>query len=90
MTELLPDQAIVYARTLGAYALNLLYGADLQPFERDNLVDIAARCGARISTDMQKRLEARQARDKMRVDEIVRLNDELARLKARRRWWKFW
>ena len=75
------------ARALAAYALNLAYAAELEPFEREHLVTIAKEFGADVTPAMQERLARRVERDKWLVAELVRLNQEVARLTAKRRWW---
>lgn len=44
-----PITTVQVDATLAAYALNLLHGAELEPFERENLIAMAKRAGAEVT-----------------------------------------
>lgn len=48
--------------TLAAYALALLHGAEPQDFERDNLIALAARAGAKVTDEHKVHATLRDAR----------------------------
>lgn len=77
----------VLAETLAAYALNLLYGAELEQFERDNLLALAIEAGAVVSERHRRTEQARVLRARIRAERVASLE---AQLKARRSWWRFW
>lgn len=79
-----------HARTLAAYALNMLYGAELYDFEVKNLKELAARYGVLISTDMQRRIEAKVKKAADHAKQVEELVEENRALRRRRQWWKFW
>lgn len=59
------DKAVdpVVDQTLAAYALNLLYGAELQDFERENVLNLAERAGATVNASHQALALARLNRN---------------------------
>lgn len=73
------------ARTLGAYAVALLHGAELLDFERQNLIDLAASVGATVSpSHLETASRVARAREEMQK-ELSKLRNEA---KERRSLWK--
>lgn len=74
--------------TIATYALNLLHGAKLADFERDNLIALAESVGVYV-TEKHRTMEVNVA-----VAQAAK-EDELQRLRAiaaekRRPWWRRW
>lgn len=77
------------ARTLAAYATNLLTGAVLEGFEVANLTELARQSGAVITPAMHARSAAVAEHRKAQAARIIELAAEVDRLRQKRRW-RFW
>lgn len=66
----------VVDRTLAAYALNLMFGAELADFERDNLLALAAQAGVHVNGHHQALAAARAERRKHLAADLAE-RDEL-------------
>lgn len=69
-----PDQTNI---TLGAYALNLLHGAELADFERENLIALAAAAGSKVTPALEAMAQHREHRIAAQKAERERLRDAL-------------
>jgi hypothetical protein len=77
------------ARTLAAYALSMLYGYKLQPFEEEHVVALALWAGVQVGEGHLLRRAEVEALEKAAAAETDRLR-RLVMERVRPPWWKIW
>lgn len=82
------------AKILAAYALNLAHGAELEDFERDHLIQVAAIAGLCKTEAHDMLARRREMKDKKRELDIEQLKAQIAAMSqiiaSRPRWWQVW
>lgn len=81
-------------KTIAAYAMNLMCGAHLDLFERDNLLLLCAQAGVpygqshvKLEAETKRRERAAKEQVDLLLAKILILENKLA---ARRPWWQFY